>query len=277
MPSFFRKLQQANRNSGDSVPEYLRTHPLTISRIADAESRASQLTTPTNQEDKGVEFQLVKQLIKIHHFNNPDIALRYYHKLNKNRGDKYEYRYGYGVTLLESGDPQQALIQLQQLLKDTPDNPMLTISVAKTKLAIGDIDGALQSIKKTVRLYPAHIPLILAYTELLNRQKNYTEAVRLLEDGIKYHSNSPELQHQLAVIHARANHPVESHLAEAEYQFMRGETKNSLSQLDYADRALRESRGSELRSNKFILSSTIDALRVIYEEKEKLEDAATQN
>jgi hypothetical protein len=58
---------------------------------------------------------------------------------------------------------------------------------------------------------------------------------------------------------------------------MRGETKNSLSQLDYADRALRESRGSELRSNKFILSSTIDALRVIYEEKEKLEDAATQN
>jgi predicted Zn-dependent protease len=43
MPSFFEKLQQASRYyGGDTVPEFLRTHPVTTSRIADAKGRAVQ-------------------------------------------------------------------------------------------------------------------------------------------------------------------------------------------------------------------------------------------
>ena len=45
MPTFFERLQRESRfYTGYSVPEFLRTHPVTISRIADARGRAVTLS-----------------------------------------------------------------------------------------------------------------------------------------------------------------------------------------------------------------------------------------
>jgi predicted Zn-dependent protease len=40
MPVFFERLQQASRYYGAGAPEFLRTHPVTASRIADTRGRA---------------------------------------------------------------------------------------------------------------------------------------------------------------------------------------------------------------------------------------------
>jgi len=42
MPSFFERLQQKSQFYQGNAPEYLRTHPLTTSRIADSKARASR-------------------------------------------------------------------------------------------------------------------------------------------------------------------------------------------------------------------------------------------
>jgi len=40
MPTFFERLQQSTRYYGQNIPEFLRTHPVTASRISDTRGRA---------------------------------------------------------------------------------------------------------------------------------------------------------------------------------------------------------------------------------------------
>lgn len=266
MPEFFRKLQKRSRSSGDSLPEYLRTHPLTLSRVADAESRAAQYPPQETTEDE--TFQLIRHALRLNRFNNPPVAVRHYRKALQGMADspfREHTQYGLGLALLQADRPTEALQQLLPLLQKWPDQPVLTIAVAYAEAEGGNPDTARERIQKLSSLYPGHLPLILAHVELLLQASRADEAVQLLERHLRQLSRSPMLYQQLATAHALANHPAESHLAQAEYHFLNGETESALRQLDYAERAAREGL------HDFILFSTIDARRLAYEEKEQRE------
>jgi predicted Zn-dependent protease len=63
MPAFFEKMQRAMRVSDDgSVPGYLRTHPVTVERIADTQNKAAAL--PYRQHRDRPEFQMVRAKIR---------------------------------------------------------------------------------------------------------------------------------------------------------------------------------------------------------------------
>ncbi|MCZ7597141.1 MAG: M48 family metalloprotease [Gammaproteobacteria bacterium] len=49
MPKFFQKLQNQTMLQASEAPEYLRTHPLSVNRIADSESRASGYATASHR------------------------------------------------------------------------------------------------------------------------------------------------------------------------------------------------------------------------------------
>ncbi len=44
MPDFFARMHRANRANGSEIPEFLRTHPVDTTRIAEAKSRAAQMS-----------------------------------------------------------------------------------------------------------------------------------------------------------------------------------------------------------------------------------------
>ena len=63
MGTFFEKMQRGSRIADDgSVPGYLRTHPITTERIADAQNRAASL--PYKQHPDSPEFQLVRAKLR---------------------------------------------------------------------------------------------------------------------------------------------------------------------------------------------------------------------
>ncbi|MGA8004525.1 MAG: M48 family metalloprotease, partial [Burkholderiales bacterium] len=63
MPEFFEKMQRYTRLSEDgSVPTYLRDHPVTTERIADAENRAAHV--PYHQHADSVDFALVRAKLR---------------------------------------------------------------------------------------------------------------------------------------------------------------------------------------------------------------------
>ena len=56
MPKFFNRMYKANRYSDPKmVPEYLRTHPLTVNRISEAASRAEDLQ-PINKKPMSRDY-----------------------------------------------------------------------------------------------------------------------------------------------------------------------------------------------------------------------------
>ena len=72
MPAFFERLQEAIRYSRQA-PEYLSTHPVTGSRIADSRARAEQY--PYRQYVDSLDFHLVRAKLRLLAFNDPKAAL----------------------------------------------------------------------------------------------------------------------------------------------------------------------------------------------------------
>src|SRR5205823_1294781 len=63
MAAFFEKLQRSTRVSDDgSLPGYLRSHPVTTERIADAQNKAAAM--PYRQHLDSPEFQLVRAKLR---------------------------------------------------------------------------------------------------------------------------------------------------------------------------------------------------------------------
>lgn len=51
MPGFFERMMMLSRANPDSVPEFLRTHPVTANRLSDSQSRAEQYPRDGYRED----------------------------------------------------------------------------------------------------------------------------------------------------------------------------------------------------------------------------------
>lgn len=265
MSAFFKKLQHASRHDGESLPEYLRTHPLSLSRIADAESRVQQYAPVPRRSDE--EFQRIRTMLLIQKAANPQQAVRHYQNTLQQSPPQQQLslQFGLGYALLSANAPKRALEQLEPLLLQQPDSPTLTIQVARAEAETGHLSHALQRVAEISRLYPNHLALIQFHAELLQQAKQLDGAIERLQQGVDHHPYTAALYRQLASLHTLANHQPESHLALGHYHFLRGETKIALQQLDYAERASRKS------ATNFILSSTIDARRRQYETKEQLE------
>src|SRR5690606_29911373 len=71
MPEMFEAMLRSNR-FGQYVPEYLRTHPLRQSRIADARNRAEQYPPRAYRED--VEYYFMKSRVMLHYSASSDAA-----------------------------------------------------------------------------------------------------------------------------------------------------------------------------------------------------------
>ncbi len=65
----FSRLQHSSRFLGQKPPEFLLTHPVTESRIADAENRARQLPDPEYKPQR-FDFQLIKKRIEVFYAND---------------------------------------------------------------------------------------------------------------------------------------------------------------------------------------------------------------
>ena len=62
MAGFFSKLQRLTRPNGEGPPEFLRTHPVSVNRIAEARNRA--LNMPRVQPGNGLEFFLMQSRLR---------------------------------------------------------------------------------------------------------------------------------------------------------------------------------------------------------------------
>src|SRR5919106_6222188 len=102
MATFFEKLQRGMRVADDgTVPGYLRTHPVTTERIADAQNRSSSL--PYKQHLDSPEFQLVRAKLRAEAGDARD-AVAHFQALVRDRGYASESaaRYGLAAALLRA-------------------------------------------------------------------------------------------------------------------------------------------------------------------------------
>lgn len=232
MPGFFRKLQQNSRYSAQA-PEFLRTHPLTTRRIADAAARAAAYAAGDGySESQG--FLLVKAKLVARSFDTPREAVEFFSRrladTQQENGGESD-RYGYVIALTEDGQYALAREQARLLLLREPENVTYLLAAADIEVRQGNYDAAFSIFSTAERLYPDYRPLVLNYSNALLKGGQPRLARDKLREFGKFQPPDITYFDYLTRAEAEAGDAVESGIANAEYYFLTGETRVAIEQL----------------------------------------------
>lgn len=232
MPAFFLRIQRAGRLYENNAPAYLRSHPVSTERIADAENRIQE--TPYKQTPDSLDFQLVRAKLRADQGTSRDALARLEGDLrDKKFSNEIAAHYGLAVVLLRAKDPARAEAELAPLLKTT-DHPMLAGLSARIKQAKGDNVGAADSLGQALVRYPNNRALTYAYIDALQQLRQNREAVSLLEEQLKNYPRDSRLYTLQAKGYAALGKRLLQHQAQAEVYALQGNVSSAIEQLQLA-------------------------------------------
>ena len=249
MAIFFERMLNATRFYQTTAPAYLRTHPLTTSRISDMQNRAQNL--PYRQVTDSIEFQLMRAKLKAEQ-DTPAESVRFFEESLKERKYLSEAasRYGLVEALIRARAFARALKELQTSRMLSALSPVLETQYARLLTASGDINGALRVYREAIRNFPGYRALIYGYAELLLRVNQPDEALKLVESRLQYSASDYRLYQLLARCYAALNKGMLQHRALAEASFRLGNIRTAIEQLLLAQKA---------GDGDFYLQSSVDA------------------
>jgi predicted Zn-dependent protease len=234
---FLRILQQQERMMVGRRDPYLTTHPLTPDRIAffeQAAARSAYTNAPESPQFLDMHHRMVAKLMG---FLSPNAALQRFAE-----GDRaVPARYARAIALYRTGGLGSALLTIDGLLKDYPNDPYFHELRGQMLFENGRAAESVPSYRRAVQLLPAvaivKVDLARALLET-NKPDNDREAVRNLELASQAESGSFELWRLMATGYARLNNHGMTSLARAEMAIIRGQRAEAQSHAAAAERQL---------------------------------------
>lgn len=260
MPQMFARLMRQYRYD-QKPPEFLLTHPVTESRIADTTNRAEQLANGGIEDS--LRYQLIRARTQLRFETTPGLgAKRFRAQLNEN-ADLDAARYGLALAQIKGGQLDEARSTLAPLLNKAPDELIYNLAQIELEITANRLPQAEQYLQRMLRQYPGSYPLRQARIDLLIKQGQTTQAAKELDQLAAQRSADPDIWYQVAEIRGLTGNIVGVHEARAEYFALVGDYDQAIEQLDFAKR----------RSSNFQLASRIDARQQrLMEEKRMVED-----
>ncbi len=237
MPSFFERLQQNARLYGPEAPEFLRTHPVTSSRIADSRNRADQYHDARGKRrEDSLAFQLMRARLQVMSAQSPNDAVQRFEKALKDGGyaRKDAARYGLALALLRSGQPAAARPYLDKLVEHDPQRIAYVVAKAQSEEQAGKGAAACKVLHDALALTPDNPALTYYYGRTLLDTGQPKTARDVLQAFVHQRDAGPEYYQLLAQAEAGSGHPAQSHAAQAEYHYLSGELHPAIEQLELA-------------------------------------------
>ncbi len=236
MPSFFERLQQKSEFYQGNAPEFLRTHPLTTSRIADSKSRAARY--PVVHYVNTASFEMVRAKIEVNSFKNSKDAVKTYSdRLSRaTENQKDSLRYGYMLALTRDGAYALAREQLKVLLTADKDNASYMLAAANIEAEQRNYPAALGIFEKAYQLYPDYRPVVLEYSKALLDAQQPQQARDLLLHYRRQSEPDPTYYDLLSQAEAQSGSLANSGIAKAEYYYLTGDTQLAIDRLIHTKR-----------------------------------------
>lgn len=235
MPDFFLRLQRAGRLYENNAPAYLRTHPITTERIADAQNRIRGAVY--RQTPDSFDFQLVKAKLRAEQGAEREVLAQLQGELKDRKyNNETAARYGYAVALLRNKDYARAEAELAPLAKSN-DHPMISGLAARVLQAKGDHQGAVDTIALALQRYPNNRALNYAYAEALQQLGKHAEAAAVLDDQVKNYPRDARLYAMRAKSYAFMGKRLLQHQSQAEAYVLQGSLPAAIEQLQLAQKS----------------------------------------
>ena len=235
MPRFFDKLNSHSQINQNRPPEFLSSHPLTLSRISDSKTRASQYKQQQYSENV-VRYHYARARARA--ISSPAGQLiTYYQKIIKQDPSNID-RYIYALALSRAGNDRLALSHLQAIKTTRYEEFPVSIALAQVNIAAGNHAEAIVLLEHLERLYPYNEAVTLYLATALLEKKMPLKALDKLDDfGITFSSN-PALERLRARAAELAGQPWRSHESLADYNLMHARYSKAIEHLIIAERQL---------------------------------------
>ena len=231
MPSLFEVLAKQYRFQ-QVPPEFLITHPLTESRIADTRNRADQY--PKGGKENTLAYRLIRSRIQVIFEDTPGASVKRFRSLLENNPNDEALQYGLALSLMKNDNLTEAFNILDKLLAKDPNNIYFNLAYIDWDFYKNNLTDVKQRLGRLLTLYPDNYPLTKNYVDLLVKQKNYQEAARVIDKLARIRSSDPDIWSQASEVKGMARDIVGVHQAKAEFLALVGNYDGALEQLKYA-------------------------------------------
>lgn len=260
MGEFFEKMGRITRAMGEGPPEYLRTHPVSVSRIAEADNRAQNMPKPESSD--GLDFYLVQARLRALSESSPDKALEWFdHRMDRadiSQAESDAIYYGRAIALQRKGEYAEAHKLLTSLI-DRDQHMAYELQLADLELDSGENGKSIDRLAGLYHNFPGNHAISLQYAQALLKGRDPEQAESaavVLRQQLLTHPNDPRLFELYARSSNIAGDQVRAKEAIAESYYLRGGTHEAAMQLqelagrddlDYYQRARITARINELR------------------------------
>lgn len=234
MPALFQRLAAANRY-GTRPPEFLLSHPVTESRIADSRGRAARY--PQRNYAESLEYLLMRARVVTHYAPNKDDVIIEYSRLLDDATTEVQRdgaRYGLAMAYWEDGNYRLANETLAPLLEKDPNRISYVVTQAEILTAQNEAGMALDFLQRHLTINPGNHPLTMAFADALIESRRYQEAASILEDHVKSRPLDHSLWYLIAETQGQAGDISRVHQARAEYFVLIGDFRRAKEQLQFA-------------------------------------------
>ncbi|KAA2285582.1 M48 family metalloprotease [Arenimonas fontis] len=266
MGDFFERMQRAYRSNsgGYQLPEYLRTHPVTITRISEARQRAAQLAaagpgaspSPSpgvvspllpdryrlsgaglGQQSPGDQFEWARERLRVLSASDAKAAVREYEALAGAPGARPSdpRRYGLALARVRAGDPDLAIGEFEELLARHPGHLWIELALAEALARAGREGEATERFERLLRRHTGSRAVRLAYADVLGERGTAASGRRaqeVLRPLLAESGDDPLFQRSFARACELAGDLVRAGEAHAEAAFLTGRAIDALGLLD---------------------------------------------
>ena len=278
MADFFNKMGHAVRKQGEAAPDFLMTHPVSTTRIAEAKSRAAKIPQSEKDQD-GPEYRpvvpsplglaavvsakaakappsdppaflLFRERVRVLSGADARTLTNHYEKAP----DTPANRYGKAIALSFAGHMDESRELLEGLVERYPQNMTLQLALARAEADTGDAEAAGKRLDTLAEEHPGNRIVTQAQAEYLMLDGNREDARRaadLLRPLVAERYEDVSLQLAFARASEMAGDEVRAGEAHAEVALLSGRISDALWQLqglikrpdvDYYSRARIEAR-----------------------------------
>ncbi|MDD2767420.1 MAG: M48 family metalloprotease [Methylococcus sp.] len=238
MPTFFERMQQSTRfSTGRSTPEFLLTHPVTMSRIADTRGRAEQYAY--KQYPDSFTYLIIRAKLHVQTTRNPQESVTYFAAISDvgTRQQQDVAQYGLALALIAQGKLDKGRTLLQDLIKRYPERSQFYNALAETEFEAKNYPAALSIFEDALQRFPSNRALSLNYAQALVRAGKSAEARKRLLDYLHHHEATPEVYELVAQAYGQLGNEAESHRYLAEAYYAAGQTPNAILHLKIAQKS----------------------------------------
>ncbi len=234
MPDFFERLARVSRTHEISAPEYLQTHPVTSSRIADALGRADRYGHKQRPDD--LRFYLVRARLCARSFSNAEKTIAHFRSQLKSKRYRNEVaaRYGHALGLARGNQIRAARAMTDELIARHPDQAEFIILKARLDAKSGAGDRAIKTLQAAVGLRPSNLPLRIAYADILMASGHPARALKTLEEVARRRPGQALIYQRMSDAAIKAGQKTATHRYRAEKFYAEGDLEPAIHQLEIA-------------------------------------------